>query len=190
MSFDVIRYVDPRFFLCGACVVKCQTKVVALLLLSLVALIAGAQSSTVDQNSAHQTQAREYWVDPSTGLIWAARDNDRDLIWHKAMKYCRDLHLAGYSDWRLPTLAELEGIYDKDANAPGLGVYEIEPTTWHVKGNLFLTAYEWSSNYRMDDRGHPNGYAYYFDFNAGKPHDDQVGYSTYRHALCVRGSTK
>jgi hypothetical protein len=28
------------------------------------------------------------------------------------MKHCPDLRLAGYSDWRLATLGELEGIYD------------------------------------------------------------------------------
>jgi hypothetical protein len=58
---------------------------------------------------------------------------------------------------------------------------------WHVKGNLFLTGYEWSSNYLMDDCGHPSGYAYYFDFNEGKPNDEETGYSTFKHALCVRG---
>jgi hypothetical protein len=119
--------------------------------------------------------------------MWAGKDNGRDVTWHKAMKYCRNLRLAGYSDWRLANMAELQGIYDRTANAPGLGVHEVEPTTWHVKGNVFLTAYEWSSNYRMDDRGHPNGYAYYFNFNEGKPNDDQTGYSSFKHALCVRG---
>lgn len=42
------------------------------------------------------------------------------MNWKNAVKYCGDLRLAGYSDWRLASLGELEGIYDKDANAPGL----------------------------------------------------------------------
>lgn len=162
---------------------KCQAKA-ALILLFIAAMIAAAQSPT-NNRSADKT-----WTDPSTGLMWAAKDNGKDVTWNKAMKYCRDLRLAGHSDWRLASMAELKGIYDKAANAPGLGVHEIEPITWHVKGNLFLTAYQWSSNDILDDREHPSGYAYYFNFNEGKPNEDQKGYSTYKHALCVRGSGK
>jgi len=154
---------------------------VAVLLLSLAAL----------QGAGQETQARGFWTDPSTGLMWAAKDNGRDVSWKGAVKYCRNLRLAGYSDWRLANMAELQGIYEKTANAPGLaGKHDDVQTMWHVKGNLFLTAYEWSSNYRMDDRGRPNGYAYYFDFNEGKPNDTQKGYNTFKHALCVRGSAK
>jgi len=169
--------------------VKCWAKFGALLL-SVAAIQANVQSAPEGQGGVQETGIRGYWIDPSTGLMWLGKDNGKDVSWNKAMKYCRDLRLAGYSDWRLASMAELQGIYDRTANAPGLGVHEVEPTTWHVKGNLFLTAYEWSSNYRMDDRGHPIGYAYYFDFNQGKPNDDQKGYSTYKHALCVRGSRK
>ncbi len=52
------------------------------------------------------------------------------------MKYCRKLRLAGYDDWRLATLTELEGIYDKNANVPGLvGARKAqEEFTWNVKG--------------------------------------------------------
>jgi hypothetical protein len=90
-----------------------------------------------DRAPSQETQLREYWVDPSTGLMWAGKDNGKDVNWHKATKYCRDLRLAGYSDWRLATLGELEGIYDKNANAPGRDGQGA--STWHVKGNLFLT---------------------------------------------------
>jgi hypothetical protein len=82
-------------------------------------VIAGAQSSTQDQGQEQETQVRGYWVDPSTGLMWVGKDNGKDVNWHKAMKYCRNLRLAGYSDWRLATLGELVGIYDKGAEAPG-----------------------------------------------------------------------
>jgi Protein of unknown function (DUF1566) len=162
-----------------------------LIALCTLVVIAGAQSSTKDQGQAKETQKRGYWIDPSTGLMWAGQDNGKDVSWRKAMKYCRDLRLTGYSDWRLPNMAELQGTYDKATDAPGLaGRHDDLETTWHVKGNLFLTGYQWSSNYRMDDRGQPIGYAYYFDFNSGKPDDDPGGYSQFKRALCVRGSGK
>ena len=104
-----------------------------------------------------ETQARGYWIDPSAGLMWSGKDNGKDVSWKGAVKYCRDLRLAGYTDWRLATLAELKTIYVPNANAPGLAGKE-SPFTYHVKGNLFLTGDEWSSERDYDDRGHPSGY--------------------------------
>jgi hypothetical protein len=170
---------------------------ILVILLSVTAMIAGAQSPTNDRGPEQETQVRGYWSDPSTGLMWAGKDNGKDVSWKKAMKYCRDLRLAGYSDWKLATLAELEGIYDKSANAPGLarlgGPAKGSDCTWHVKGNLFLTGNQWSSNQILDDRGHPSGYVSYFDFNEGRPSDDPTGFPypfTNRRALCVRGFGK
>ena len=169
----------------------------ATLLLLVSALIASAQSTPGSQGGTQDTQSRGFWADPSTGLMWAAKDNGKDVSWNKAMKYCRDLRLSGYSDWRLATLSELEGIYDKNANTPGLarlgGPAKGSDFTWHVKGNLLLTGNQWSSSQRIDDRGHPNGYEWYFDFNEGRPNNDPTGFPypfTNRRALCVRGSEK
>jgi hypothetical protein len=169
---------------------KWQAKVV--LVLSVVTILTSAQSPTGDRSQAQETQARDYWTDPATGLIWAGKDNGDDVTWHGAMKYCHNLRLAGYSDWRLATLAELEGIYDKSATAPGRAgpPKKSRPFTWHVKGDLFLTGVQWSSSYRTDDRGHNNGYSFYFDFNDGRPDNDQGGYGHGKRALCVRGSGK
>ena len=167
-------------------------KTAALMLVS--TMICGTQFFTEAQGAAQDKQARGYWTDPATGLTWTARDNGKDVSWKKAIKYCRNLRLAGYSDWRLPNLAELQAIYDKTVEAPGMaGMHSEDPDTWHVKGNLFLTAYEWSSNYRQDDRGKFSGYVYYFDFNEGKPNDDPTGWPysySFRRALCVRGHEK
>ena len=175
---------------------KCWAKIAALLL-SAAAIQTSAQSAPHGQGGAQETQARGFWTDPSTGLMWAGQDNGKDVSWKKAMKYCRDLRLSGYSDWRLATLSELEGIYDKNANAPGLarlgGPAKGSDFTWHVKGNLFLTGDEWSSERIKDDRGHPSCYVWYFDFNEGRPNNDPTGFPypfTNRRALCVRGSEK
>ena len=172
---------------------KHVAKAVPLLLLSCV-LITSAQSAPEDHNDAQQTQKRGYWTDPSTGLMWAGRDNGKDVRWKGAVKYCRDLRLAGQSDWRLATLAELGAIYDPNANVPGLaGSGKDNLFTYHVKGNLFLTGDEWSSERINDDRGQPSGYARYFDFNEGRSKEDPISfpysYSLMR-ALCVRGSGK
>jgi hypothetical protein len=175
---------------------KCWDKIAPLLLL-LAVIHASAQSAPEDQDRAQEAQARGFWTDPSTGLMWAGKDNGNDVNWHDAVKYCRDLRLGGYSDWRLPTLVELEGIYDRSTDAPGrAGPGKGRAFSWHVKGNLFLTGVQWSTSQRIDDRGHPNGLAWYFDFNNGVQNDDDAGrfsgrFANYgRRALCVRGSEK
>jgi hypothetical protein len=177
------------------CMLKISVKwrvTLALLSFSTVALITGAQSPKNDPELAQETQVRGYWTDPSTGLMWAGKDNGKDMSWHNAIKYCRNLRLAGYSDWRLATLAELRTIYDRNANAPGsAGSGKDSSFTYHVKGNLFLTGDEWSSERINDDRGHPSGYARYFDFNEGRSDNDPSGFpysSSLMRALCVRGS--
>src|SRR5882672_10956084 len=154
-----------------------------------VAVIAAAQSATEERESAQETQVRGYWVDPSTELMWAGKDNGRDLSWQKAMKYCQDMRLAGYSDWKLATIDELEGIYDPTAEAPGISIRTGQHLKFHVKGNLFLTGDQWSSTRINDDRGRPNGFAWRFDFNNGVrfPYD-HLGYSRLKRALCVRQS--
>ena len=166
----------------------------AMLLLLVSAFMASAQSAPEGQSRAQETQARGVWTDPSTGLMWAAKDNGRDVSWKGAVKYCRDLRLAGHSNWRLPTRAELGAIYDRNANAPGsTGSGKDSSFTYHVKGNLFLTGDEWSSGRINDDRGHPSAYAWYFDFNEGRSDEQPSGFP-YPHslmrALCVRGSAK
>lgn len=172
---------------------KWQANVV-LILLFIVTTIASSQTSTEAREQAHETQVRGYWIDPSTQLMWAGKDNGKDVNWHKATKYCRDLRLAGYSDWRLATIDELQGIYDKNAKAPGLaGKHNDEAFDFHVKGNLFLTGDPWSSSQRLDDRGRPSGLVWYFDFwNGYKGSGDGSWSGRFeddgRRALCVRHS--
>jgi len=73
------------------------------LLLALLPIGVGAhaQSSTEGLVIAQDTRTRGYWVDPTTALMWAGRDNlDRDLNWRQAVKYCRDLRLALTGGWQ------------------------------------------------------------------------------------------
>jgi hypothetical protein len=55
------------------------------------------------------------------GLQWALQTNGSDIRWPDAIGYCADLALAGHSDWRLPTMKELESLHEPDA-ADGQGI--------------------------------------------------------------------
>jgi hypothetical protein len=48
----------------------------------------------------------------NAALMWTRTDNKQDLDWHEAISYCENLSLAEHRDWRLPTIDELQGLYD------------------------------------------------------------------------------
>ncbi|UCG39544.1 MAG: DUF1566 domain-containing protein [bacterium] len=51
-------------------------------------------------------------TDASTRLMWAHTDNMGDINWHDAKLYCENFILGPYTDWRMPTIEELETLFD------------------------------------------------------------------------------
>jgi hypothetical protein len=161
---------------------------IVLILFCVVTVVAGAQSSVLNQSSAQEMLARGYWSDPSTGLAWTAKDNGSDISWSKAVKYCQSLNLAGYSDWRLPSIDELQNIYDGSGFSAPHSKGSVLALAGRAKGGLLLTgAREWSISRVIDDRGHQTGIAWQYDFSHGKRwRYDPIGYTGSLRALCVR----
>jgi hypothetical protein len=52
-------------------------------------------------------------TDNSTGLMWQDNDHESKYVWADANSYCSELTLVDYSDWRLPTRAELLELYER-----------------------------------------------------------------------------
>jgi uncharacterized caspase-like protein len=70
----------------------------------------------IDQSSGKVT-VRDRFVladgtvhDLETGLMWATADNGADIDWHQSEIFCRTYDIGGYTDWRMPTLKELENL--------------------------------------------------------------------------------
>jgi len=122
------------------------------------------------------------WTDPATGLMWAKNDNGSDVNWKQASDYCWHLKLASHGDWSLPTIDELEGIFDRNA-------YEVERDNYdlgqgyHVKGNLQLSGWQWSSSPRSTSSVE----AWRFTFT-GERHPFRMSDGKALRALCVRRS--
>jgi hypothetical protein len=52
-------------------------------------------------------------TDTRTGLMWQQDGKaSGELNWQNAMNYCKNLRLAGYSDWRAPTINELKKLFN------------------------------------------------------------------------------
>jgi hypothetical protein len=112
------------------------------------------------------------WVDPKTRLMWAHKDNGLDVNWNEAMSYCQQLRLTGFSDWRLPEIGELEGIYDASVNQP-----------YKVKGDIQLSDYwAWSATRQG------TGEAWFFYFLNGGRASYLLDLRRGIRALCVRRS--
>jgi hypothetical protein len=109
-------------------------------------------------------------VDNKMKLMWLNRDNGAALSWPDAKSYVEKDRAAGYSDWRLPTLAEVSALYDKDkshrtrcpAAVDDMGAAADEV---HLPDMIHLTCVRvWTSEERSDK----TGTAIVFDFHSGK----------------------
>jgi len=145
----------------------------AALLLPVLAM-AGPQARAQNQTPANI--ALVGWTDPDTGLTWTKQDNGSDVNWDQAKAYCSNLRLGGFTDWRLPTIDELQGIYDPSIDVPGLFGGSVK--TMHVKGNLKLSGGQCSSTQKNA------GYVWHFYFINGER--DSSGIFDRARALCVR----
>lgn len=66
--------------------------------------------------------------DTKTGLMWAARDNGKDISWKDAKHYCETYRGGGYTDWRTPSEKELTELYNNKIspkNKPGNHIIEL-----------------------------------------------------------------
>lgn len=64
--------------------------------------------------------SKEIYLDPQTGLMWARNGNiaGKRMTWDEAMSWVKKLNYAGYSDWRLPTIEELEAFVKLGGEIP------------------------------------------------------------------------
>jgi hypothetical protein len=96
-------------------------------------------------------------LDTKTNLMWAAKDNGRDINWYNAKKYCESYRGGGYTDWRMPTQDELAQLYDAGKAQRS----DAQQNPLHLTGLIRLTdCCPWSSKTRGSE-------AAYFDFTDG-----------------------
>ncbi len=138
-------------------------KTLGLLLAS--ALLVGACHSQPARDTERFVAVAAGVIDRQTGLLWASADNGEPLDWQAAQRFCESYEQAGIGDWRLPTAAELTGLYTDVANPAG---YRLTPLINLTGASL------WTSEPRTDpSRYEPPGLAIYVDFSeayyAGEP---------------------
>lgn len=108
-------------------------------------------------------------TDTTTGIMWQKGNSEVMDLWENQLQYCSDLQLAGYYDWRLPNIRELETLID-DTRSPPL----IDPIFGSLLGELTSSSSSVS---------HPH-YVWVIDTDSGSVHFRQK--QNLRHVRCAR----
>ncbi len=118
-------------------------------------------------------RSRNVVIDSKLNLMW--QDDSAVKIvrinWNDAKKYCENLSLAGFDDWRLPNYNTLISIVDYDRYQPA-----IIPSFKNVN----ILDYYWSSNRFVVEKTH----AWYVYFYNGRTYVDPK--SNENFVRCVR----
>lgn len=100
-------------------------------------------------------------TDCVTGLMWQKETNPR-MGPKDAEGFCANLKLAGYTDWRLPNIKELNTILNLDVNSsswlfPQFPVPENEKMLHYAANGMFENNFAWVTNFTMGYDGYYGG---------------------------------
>jgi hypothetical protein len=89
-------------------------------------------------------------TDTSTGLTWQ-KASSSGKTWEQALAYCEGLSLGGYTDWRLPTVKELQSLEDYSRYNPAINTAYFPDTAaswyWPSTTNVLTTYYAWGVDF-------------------------------------------
>jgi len=94
--------------------------------------------------SAYQDNGDDTITDLNTGLVWQKVPSTVSYSWQGAVDYCESLNLAGYDDWRIPSLKELLSISDFSQGWPYLNQDYFQLAE---QGSVSKDEQYWSSNF-------------------------------------------
>ena len=123
--------------------------------------------------------ASRLFLDPKTGLMWTVEDNGKDITWPGAEAYATALRLGGFSDWRLPTIVELERLHSR-ASTSG--------DTINIRPPFQLTSWIIWSSERLSQESATTMRVFLFD--RGIPYFSEASASDGHRAVCVRRFTE
>jgi hypothetical protein len=66
-------------------------------------------------------------TDISSNLMWMQNDNGTPVLWENALSYAENFTYAGFSDWRLPDVKELQNLLDYSRSPSTTNSAAIDP---------------------------------------------------------------
>jgi hypothetical protein len=103
-------------------------------------------------------------TDKATGLMWMQADSGHGMEWKDALAYAENAEFAGYSDWRLPSVKELQSIVDYSGIFPAIDPL-FNCTSITNEANTLDYPYYWTSTSAQFSSRNPGYYyAWYVAF--------------------------
>ncbi len=133
-------------------------------------------------------------TDLATGLMWQQADDGAGRTWEQALVYAEDLSLAGYQDWRLPNVKEMQTLLDYNRSPDATGSAAIDPlfacTVITNEGGQVDYGYYWSGTTHANWAGFGDN-ASYMCFGRGLGYDSNMGnWHDVHGAGCQRSDPK
>lgn len=119
------------------------------------------------------------------GRDWSLVTSGAALPWAEAEEFCDTLEAGGLSDWRLPTLPELEALHDPAAELSIRGPFELEDCCAWSSMNLAMLTPE-RKGQLPEQSGPPEQYYWGFLFDGGVSYYSNGRFAD-GFALCTRG---
>lgn len=114
--------------------------------------------------------------------MWAL-ETSAAVPWREAEEFCETLESGGFSDWRLPTLAQLESLYDAATDSIRTPFDLEDCCAW---SSLNLEDLEAEAKGELPDPGGPpSGYYWGFLFSGGVSYYSNGRFAD-GFALCLR----
>lgn len=92
-------------------------------------------------------------TDSDTGLMWQKGEADSTMNWENALIYAEGLDLAGYNDWRLPNIKEIESINDESMTGPSIDIKyfpgAVSASYWSSTSMFNDIAKAWTNNFQF-----------------------------------------
>jgi hypothetical protein len=105
-------------------------------------------------------------IDTKHRLMWPSVDFRRYMSWTEAETFCKSYTGGGYSDWRLPSLKELQTLFDPD---------RVSHSGYHTTRLIKISGNVWASDISVLVKNRPDKagfedtqHAGYMDFKTGK----------------------
>ena len=117
--------------------------------------IGSFDSAGIEMVAEAYTDTDSTVTDTSTGLMWQRVGSPDIQTWEQALAYCEALDIGGYTDWRLPTIKELQSLVDYSRYSPALNTAYFPNTAasryWSSTAYTPNTSYAWFVDFKYGD---------------------------------------
>ncbi len=114
---------------------------------------------TINVSGFTRDDVKEVVINNKTGLMWQddARAKSVKKTWSDAKTYCKSLKHAGFNDWYLPSISQLESLIDNKKHDPAIKtVFEntVSSDYWSSSSVVSISYGAWNAYFKY-------GYTYY-----------------------------